>query len=200
VLDLANIAPPPILIGAEDNVDLLDLAIVVAIVVGMGVVSIIKKAMAQAEEKRSRQSIDQARQQAQQQSEQPKPMRPDEGLARTVRRSMGMPDQPQPQPLQAADDGWMRVAAPVTVEPPPPKVQEAQIAQPARKKARKRKKRKKQDVGTLAQEAEAPQAVQEAPLPAATLYDYDSARKAILHYEILAPPKALRNKPEMWEL
>lgn len=196
MLDLANIAPPPILIGADDNVDLLDLAIVVAIVVGMGVVSIIKKAMARANEKRSQQSSDQARQQAQQQAEQPTPMRPDEGLARTVRRSMGMPD--QPPPLQDADGGWMHVAAPVTVEPPPPpKVQEAQIAQPARKK---RKKRKKQGVGTLAQKAEAPQTAEETPVRAAMLYDLDSARKAILHYEILAPPKALRNKPEMWDL
>lgn len=195
MLDLANIAPPPAILGVDKDVDWISIVVVVAIMIGAGIVNIIKKAMARADEKRSRQSIDQASQQA----EQPKPMRPDEGLARTVRRSMGLPD--QPPPLQDEDTGWIHVAAPVTVEPPlredaPPKAQLAQPAQPAQKKRKKLEK----SLGSMAQTAEAPQTAQAVPVPAAMLHDLDSARMAILHYEILAPPKALRNKPEMWEL
>ena len=77
---------------------------------------------------------------------------------------------------------------------------EAPARQPPRP-PKDRQKRKKPALARIQPQAKEDTAIQ-TPHDGTVvdLHDPDGARMAIIHYEILAPPKALRGQPEMWDL
>ena len=208
---LANIAPAGpwgLVAQREDEVNWLQIVLVLVFIVGAGIVSLIKKAMEKSAEKRSRESIEQAERgepPAGAPAERPPAggrARQDPHLARIIRQTMGLPEQPPEQPQPEGDSGWLRVAPPA---PPAAAGGGAVLEAPAREPPRppkvRRKTRKKPAPARIQPQAKGDTTIQTPQGGTVVdLHDPDGARMAIIHYEILAPPKALRGQPEMWDL
>jgi len=145
-----------------------------------------------------------------------------EEIARQVRDILGLPqDQPPARPEPPADQPPVRLAPPTGVrlaEAPPVRVDDElrRDRQRMRKTEAQRRRRLAFEAPSEADtEADTEaiaarlvsirpkamaQAGPSAPAAIVDLYGVDQARKAMMYYEIFSAPKALRQRPEMWEL
>jgi len=177
--DWTNSAAAKIEPGDIMNLVVLGMVVLLSLIGGA-----FQKALQKAERKRAQQEAEaRRRQQAAPGTAPPPPPRqrppvPDEQLARQVRRVMGLPEASARRPERAQ-------ARPA----PPPTAEAAQT--PAGPE---------QPLMTPAMAGKSTVEPRPARARVVELLSRDDARKAIIHQQILSPPKALQQGPEMWDL
>lgn len=200
---------PANILADRDEFDVVQILVIVALLAGGAIVSLIQKAVKKAQEKQKKAKEELAPSRVAPPKAEQRPVKTvDQNLARSLRRTMGMPERPA-----AAPTPQPRAQRPPPPPPPDPgecetvhahlaEMEKPKVTLPSEEAQQelKRSRRRKGKLGRALAPADEPETRQPVAQPVADLADPDAARQAILYHEILSPPKALRDQPEMWEL
>ncbi len=177
------------ILGAEDIGEYISLIILLVLVALSSLGGVIQKALKKAEEKRAEQARSREPQKVPRPGETPEAQKAPpqqqeeavESLEREVKRLLGIEEPAPPPQLKVVAEAPRRRKPPTQPKPATP----VQPSEPA---------------WTTVRPAKPPRPIDLVAAVGVNLSDAAEARRAIIHQEILSPPKAMRRSPEIWDV